>query len=386
MFRIFIVISTLNLICATFVYSETQLLTYFKDTEYELNVYKIKGISPGPTLMIIGGIQGDEPGGYLSADLYADMALEKGSLIVVPRANLLSIIKHRRLINKDMNRQFSITAKQHSYEDKVVEILEELITESDYLLNLHEGSGFYSDHWENSMINPMRFGQSIIADTDQYKTKDGRTLRLGNIARTGAANVNNRIENSGHHFKFNNHRTFDNNTKHPEQRRSATYFALSYHDIPAFGIETSKEIHNIETKIKYQTMIINEFIKQLGLISPNPKITLERPALKYMIVSVNGADKIVRNSEILRVNIGDIISISKVEANYPRGLTVDILEKGNLSDLHKNFELTKPLMAIVRKDGVNCGQIKININDINGTGKKLPKEYKLKSIREDITI
>ena len=42
--------------------------------------------------MLIGGIQGNEPGGFLSADLYADMSLEKGNLIVVPRANFNSII------------------------------------------------------------------------------------------------------------------------------------------------------------------------------------------------------------------------------------------------------------------------------------------------------
>ena len=62
---------------------------YFKNTDYELNVYKIYGAEKGKTMMIIGGIQGDEPGGYIAADLYADMALKKGNLIVVPRANFL---------------------------------------------------------------------------------------------------------------------------------------------------------------------------------------------------------------------------------------------------------------------------------------------------------
>jgi hypothetical protein len=54
-----------------------------------LNIYKIKGKKPGKTLMLIGGIQSNEPGGFLSADLYADMRLEKGNLIVAPREFLL---------------------------------------------------------------------------------------------------------------------------------------------------------------------------------------------------------------------------------------------------------------------------------------------------------
>jgi predicted deacylase len=60
-----------------------------------LNIHKIYGKKPGPTLMLIGGIQGNEPGGFFSADLYADMSLEKGNLIVVPRANFYSIPSSR---------------------------------------------------------------------------------------------------------------------------------------------------------------------------------------------------------------------------------------------------------------------------------------------------
>ena len=55
--------------------------------------------------MLIGGIQGNEPGGFLSADLYADMSLEKGNLIVVPRANFYSILLNKRGPHGDMNRK-----------------------------------------------------------------------------------------------------------------------------------------------------------------------------------------------------------------------------------------------------------------------------------------
>jgi len=36
--------------------------------------------------MLIGGIEGNEPGGFLSADLSADMSQLKGNLSVFPRA------------------------------------------------------------------------------------------------------------------------------------------------------------------------------------------------------------------------------------------------------------------------------------------------------------
>ena len=115
---------------------------YFEDSDHELSVYRIYGKKNGKTLMIVGGIQGDEPGGHLSADLYADFSLSKGNLIVVPRANFLSIVLKQRQINEDMNRKFAESGRAN-YESKIVDILKKLIAESDCFLNLHDGSGFF---------------------------------------------------------------------------------------------------------------------------------------------------------------------------------------------------------------------------------------------------
>ena len=43
-------------------FSKREHLVYFQNTAYELNIYKISGKNPGNTLMLIGGIQGNEPG------------------------------------------------------------------------------------------------------------------------------------------------------------------------------------------------------------------------------------------------------------------------------------------------------------------------------------
>ena len=88
-------------------HAETQVETYLPNTDHELTVFYITGKEPGKTMMIIGGIQGDEPGGYIAADLYADMLLEKGNLIVIPRANFYSIKKNMRGVDGDMNRKFA---------------------------------------------------------------------------------------------------------------------------------------------------------------------------------------------------------------------------------------------------------------------------------------
>ncbi|HKZ46675.1 MAG TPA: M14/M99 family metallopeptidase [Thermodesulfobacteriota bacterium] len=345
---------------------------YFKDTEYELNIYKVYGAEKGKTLMIVGGIQGDEPGGYLSADLYADMALHKGNLIVVPRANFFSIIEHKRAINWDMNRRFAVANSKEYYEDKIVEILKGLMSQSDFFLNLHEGSGFFRESYESGLKNPMRFGQSIIADADIYYSKEkGANISLGDIAKKIADHVNKIIDNQQYHFRFNNHRTFEKSTQHAEQRKSASFHALSTYGIPAFGIETSKEIKDIETKVRMQTMVINVFMDEFGIIPENPRVALDPPRLKYVILSVNGTQNIMaRDGDEIKVRKGDRIKISQIEANYERGLSVDILNIGTANDLNKEFEINAATKAMVRKDSFPCGEITISVSDVQDAGIK----------------
>jgi len=83
-----------------------ECISYFENTPNQLNVYRLYGRFDGNTVFILGGIQGDEPGGFLSADLYPNLVLDRGNLIVIPRANFHSIIKNSRGVNGDMNRRF----------------------------------------------------------------------------------------------------------------------------------------------------------------------------------------------------------------------------------------------------------------------------------------
>jgi hypothetical protein len=276
-------------------------------------------VEKGKTLLIIGGIQGNEPGGYLAADLYVDMSLRKGNLIVVPRANFHSILRNQRGVNGDMNRKFADFSEKDS-DNKIVNVLRELIAESDYLLNLHDGSGFYSEKWESDIRNPKRYGQSIIADCDTYYTKKKNILYLGDLARKVCKTVNAQIKNKDYHFRFNDHRTSKPDTVHAEQRKSATYYALTHHEIPAFGIETSKSIPSNKLRVKFQTMIINAFMKEFNIIPEHPRIYLDPPTLKYLIVTVNKTHPlVVYDKQNLFVNKGDYIEVSHIEANYERG-------------------------------------------------------------------
>ncbi len=347
--------------CRCTAYSQHRV--YFQNSDYELHVYRIQGVEPGKTLLVIGGIQGNEPGGYLAADMYVEMSLKKGNLIVVPRANFYSILHNVRGINGDMNRKFG-GAGQKSWEDwdaLIIEKLKELIEESDFLLNLHDGSGFYADTWISDLRNPKRYGQSIIADCAVfYSKKYNKTFDMADIARKICTRVNPQIDNEKHHFHFNNHNTSDPETRHPEQRKSATYFAVTQHQIPAFGIETSKNISSPRLRVRYQTMVINAFMEHFDIIPENPRIALPDPEMKYLIAAVDAdAPVLVYNEEPLYINKGSSVSVIHVETNYERGITANILGVGSYNDMRKNHRIYSETDIIIKKDNIRCGSVPI---------------------------
>ena len=360
---------------------------YFQGTDHELDVYRIRGKQDGPTLMLIGGIQGDEPGGYLAVDHYADISLSRGNLIVVPRANFQSILLNRRQVNQDMNRTFADNGKRH-YEVEIVDILKKLIAQSDCLLNNHDGSGFYSETWAGPDRNPRRFGQSIIADAETYHDPaSGKVIDLGTLAKAVCNEINRDIDDPGLHFHFNNHRTDANDSPNKDQRKSATYYALHHCHIPAFGVESSKSLP-LELKVRHHHLAINAFMERMGIVPESPGMNLMPPRLRYLVVNVNDAPPIVvQDGQSLHVRSGDTVTVSHIEANYERGLSADIMGVGTINDLRKPLKIRASTRILVRKDYYPCGSVHIaamdraDASDVTVQTPVLPRDLLLFKVR-----
>ena len=345
--------------------SKKEHVVHFPNTAYELSIFKIYGKKPGPTLMLIGGIQGNEPGGFLSADLYADMSLEKGNLIVVPRANFYSIIMNERGPNGDMNRKFAHEENEYSMEDKIVTILKKLIAESDYLLNLHDGAGYFYPTYIDKWRNPDRFGQCIIADYEEYRVPGkNKVIKLAEMGKKICSQVNRQIKNDLYKFHFNNTRTDEPDSPHAEQKGSATYYALTRHHIPAFGVETSKFLPSVDLKVEYHNLVINAFMKLFGITPESPGLNLDSPALKYLVVSVSGQRPVVLEAtQTLELRTGDSINVMHIEANYERGLSIDILGYGGINDYRKDFSIFRDTSIVVRKDNEQFAEIPVKVSE-----------------------
>ena len=223
--------------------------------------YDFDGKEDGDTLLVLGGIHGNEPGGYYAPSLLTShYKITKGHLIVVPNINFDSLIRNARGIYKDMNRKFDkISKKDPDY--KIVTGLKKLILQDniDLVLNLHDGHGFYRKKWKNTIFNPRAWGQALIID--QIKIKAPKYSNLDEICNSVTNSINGNVFNNKHIFDVKNTET---KFKDEQMRLSLTYFAIT-HNKPALAIETSKNIHDTPTKVYYQLLTIEQFMRYMGI-------------------------------------------------------------------------------------------------------------------------
>ena len=265
------------------------------------SLYTLQGEEEGPTLLVIGGIHGDEPGGYFAPALMAKhYKITKGNVLVVPNLNPDSIKAFRRGVYNDMNRKFAKIAKNDP-DYKNVEAVKKLIRDKkvDFVINLHDGHGFYREKWENSIFNPRAWGQTYVID---QKTLDNVPFgNLDEIVRQIETKLNQTLHYDFHTFKVRNTET---KFKDEEQQNSLTFYAVT-HLKPALAIETSKNIKELPLKTLYQLSSIQALMDIMGIAySVDFTLDLENVEKKldeYGSVKIN--DNITLNLSGLRRNL-----------------------------------------------------------------------------------
>jgi len=237
-------------------------LFLFTQLHAKINIIKKENSDSNTTLLVIGGIHGNEPGGYFAASILAThYKILSKNLWIVPNLNKESIILNRRGIHGDMNRKFA-TIKKNDKDRDIVEAIKKIILNKNVslVLNLHDGHGFYRQKQQNSIFNPNAWGQTCVIDQCTL-SKEQPFGNLNNIAKEVQKNINKKLLQKHHIFNVKNTRT---KFKDEQMRLSLTYFAVK-NDKPAFAIETSKSLSSISQKVFYQLLAIEEFMKIMGI-------------------------------------------------------------------------------------------------------------------------
>lgn len=239
------------------------VVNLFAVTNRDFSIYKKESQTLSHTLLIIGGIHGDEPGAYFAPAFFEKYyKITKGSVWVIPNINGDSIIANQRGIYNDMNRKFSVIEKDDP-DYFIIERVKKIILDKkvDLILNLHDGHGFYRETHENAIFNPKAWGQATIIDQDKINGLD-KFGDLDKIATQVKNNLNkDKLFQEFHSFGVKNTQT---KFKDEQMQLSLTYFAIT-NNKPAFAIETSKNITDLTEKVIYQLKSIEEFMKIMDI-------------------------------------------------------------------------------------------------------------------------
>lgn len=140
-------------------------------TTWETRWHVIETGIPGPTVLIVGGIHGNEPAGFRAADQVRHWPINRGKLIVIPKVNRLGVEANMRWSPdhrndreaRDLNRNFGTLEQPNPRTDHCRAVWKFIESERpEWIFDLHEGFDFHR-------VNPKSVGSSVIAFPDQTK-------------------------------------------------------------------------------------------------------------------------------------------------------------------------------------------------------------------------
>ncbi|WP_121628211.1 M14 family metallopeptidase [Poseidonibacter antarcticus] len=285
-----------------------------------------KGQQNENTLLIIGGIQGDEPGAFMAASLIAThYDIKKGSVWVIPNLNFYSIIKRSRGPYGDMNRKFAKLSENDPDYNTVQRIKKYIKSdEVKLILNLHDGSGFYREKHLSNELSPLRWGQCSIIDQSNLDIESYGNLE--EISTKVVNSINNNLIKSRDKYHVKNTKT---RLGDKEMEKSLTYYAIN-NGKAAFANEASKEL-NLEERVYYHLLAIEEYMNIMG-IEFHRKFNLTTSDIKNVIdhdIFISFYDEKIKLP---------LSKVRKLLRYFP------ISKDGNLE-----FTTSSPLMTIVKE-------------------------------------
>lgn len=207
--------------------------------------------TPGPTVMVTGGIHGNEPAGAAAAAQVASWEIVRGTLIVVPQVNRPGLAANTRWLpgrpkaSRDLNRNFPRKAGAAPVGTLARALWSFVRTKKpDWLIDLHEGYDF-------TQINKKSVGSSIIAADDERATDRARRM---------LAALNETIENPKRTFVL----------KSKPVNGSLARAAFRRLGIPSMIIETTKKKQPLSLRTRQHRILLNRLLHDLGMTVDGP--------------------------------------------------------------------------------------------------------------------
>lgn len=210
-------------------------------TPFQSRIYANWSQEPGPAVLVIGGIHGDEPSGYHAAGEIKQWEVERGTLLVMPYANPPAIEEEERYAEgkRDLNRAFR-DVDESDLTGKAAASINDFIRryQPDLILDLHSAPDF-------RRVDPGSLGQTLIfcgaEDTEEvvYGVKE---------------EVNRRIDKKKHRYLV-----VDPPSRGTLVRESYRRFGIS-----GIIVEASRELSLYE-KTSYHMKVVSKILEILEM-------------------------------------------------------------------------------------------------------------------------
>jgi hypothetical protein len=221
----------------------------------------------GPTLMILGGVHGNEPGGWFAADDIETWEPAVGVLAVLPRANQLAIGQFLRLIDGegDLNRMYPGDPQSELPMSRLAAEITALAgeLEADVLLDLHESWSFYVDREAAGFVSREVNGTAFLG-----QTITGGVGPYGGIATQLAQAVNPSLGNEREHFIVREGSPFARNDfAGQNNNRGRSSLSLGGHvaGLTPVLVETGQEGQAVDRRIELHRMVVRATMDLLGM-------------------------------------------------------------------------------------------------------------------------
>ncbi|XVH32739.1 hypothetical protein ACNS7O_06035 [Haloferacaceae archaeon DSL9] len=306
-------------------------------TPHETPVFETVGDEPGPTVMVVGGVHGNEVAGYRAAAEIAAWEIERGTLVTIPEADRVAVERRTRtgVDDLDLNRQIPIGGEPQT--DLARALWDEILAvDPDILVDLHESRGLYA---ENEGL-----GQLLIhSRTDRAERQ---------AVRAAAAVTDAEVDESRYRFRT---RSFT----HPNRDPHGIFTHKVDHELGkrAFVVETVSTGPDIDTRIRWHQAMVRTLAEDLFL----PESELDRPAAA---IETTPADAAAAVHDVLDTVTLDASGSSATDATvtaYGWDLTGNgrVDELGETIDLTLRFCGTRGMTLFVRDDRGRIGTARI---------------------------
>jgi hypothetical protein len=243
-----------------------QRFSLMAGTSYETPLYVFASGRPGKNALVLGGVHGNEPGGWLAAERVIDsLRPENGALLVVPRANKVAVNLFERTTEAlgDLNRSYPGFTDGLPMERMALEITDAIRDyHVDIVHDMHESWSFYRDRTTN--------GTAFIGETIATSEVGGAIVRAV-IERVNATVQHPREEFSFRDFGQPNREPQANlprQTNIPPPGRGTSSLGLSrtFPELIAILVEMGQQ-QAIERRVALHVQVLREVLAEVGVLS-----------------------------------------------------------------------------------------------------------------------